>query len=239
MANSKQITATEGRLKSQFGNIVNSVVDTQTIEKTIKSATDKVSLRTGKVTKYYPYLDKAEVKLDSSKKRILCKILHRYGGEILDLFTPVADHKAFCNKLKEPCIIPRDTLHCVVANLHDEDSDEHLILGYYQNKELVGLNPASPGNFKLCTNGGTNQYWIKFGYDGLDIRAGKNPTMNIGKMNNEMATVEYAKTGAVYTKTELDKIINGYEARIKRLEDIIEKNHLDTNTTDNTGNGGS
>ena len=59
--NSKNITATEGRLLSSFGSLTNSVVDTQEITQTIQKTEEKLSLKTGVVTKYYPHLDKAEV----------------------------------------------------------------------------------------------------------------------------------------------------------------------------------
>ena len=108
----------------------------------------------------------------------------------------------FCNKLKEPCYIPRGKLHCVVVNIHDADSNEYLLLGYYSNEELVGLNPAAPGNIKLCTITGTNQYWIKFGAAGLDIRAEKKPSMKLGNVDRDMVSVDYADSTDVYTKDE-------------------------------------
>ncbi len=225
MGDSKNITATEGRLKSNFSSAVNTLVNLDGIQRSITKVQDKTSLRTGTVTKYYPYLDKAEVKLDSTKKTVLCKILHKYGGELLDLYTPVADRKEFCDKLKEPCYIPRAKLHCVVVNLHDADSDEHLLLGYYQNEEFIGLNPAKPGNIKLCTREATNQYWIKFGFDGLDLRVNSTPTVKVGERDENMDTVDYASSEETYTKSEVDKLLSAYEERIARLEELLEVNN--------------
>ena len=211
-------------------------MDTQEITQTIQKTEEKLSLKTGVVTKYYPYLDKAEVKLDQNKKKVLCKILHKYGGDILDLYTPLAESKTLCNKLKEPCIIPRSRLHVVVLNISDADSKEHLLLGYYQNKELVGLNPAQPGNLKLTYSNDLNQFWIKFGRDGLDLRLPSRAKTKVGKLNPDMKVVEYTATDSVYTKEQIDNLIKGYETRIKRLEDIIEENNLTTtNTADDGG----
>lgn len=239
--NSKNITATEGRLLSSFGSLTNSVVDTQEITQTIQKTEEKLSLKTGVVTKYYPHLDKAEVKLDQNKKKVVCKILHKYGGDIIDLYTPLAETRTYCTKLKEPCVIPRSKLHVVVLNISDADSKEHLLLGYYQNNELVGLNPAQPGNLKLTSVNDINQFWIKFGRDGLDLRLPSRAKTKVGTLNQNMKVVEYTATDSVYTKEQLDVIIKDYETRIKRLEEIIEQNHLTTtNTADNnTGNGGS
>ena len=48
----------------------------------------------------------------------------------------------------------------------------------------IGINPASQGNLKISTDGGTNQFWIKFGYDGLDLRLPGESTTNIGNMDS-------------------------------------------------------
>ena len=195
------VTVTDARMKQALSRGVTSVVN-EKVPQMISRANDDVSIRTGVVTKVYPYIDKVEVKLDHNDEKIICKILHRYGGALLDLYTPSSDRREFCNKLKEPCYIPRGKLHCVVVNIHDADSNEYLLLGYYSNEELVGLNPAAPGNIKLCTITGTNQYWIKFGAAGLDIRAEKKPSMKLGNRERDMVPVDYADSTDVYTKEE-------------------------------------
>ena len=195
-------TITQGRMEQAINHAVNRVTGPQ-ITQQINDAVASERIHTGRVTKFYHYLDKAEVDLDFSNEKVLCKILHRFGGELIDLFTPVADEVTFCDNLKEPCIIPRGTLHCLVLNISDEDSDEWLLLGFYQNEDLVGLNPAEPGNIKIVTRGGTNQFWIKFGYDGLDLRLPETSTMNVGDMDRDMTPVDYANSDTVYTKEEV------------------------------------
>lgn len=198
----KDSTITTGRLEQSIEHAVNRVAGPQ-ITQQISNAVEDERLRTGRVTKFYHYLDKAEVKIDHSGELVLCKILHRFGGDVLDLYTPVASEESFCDELKEPCIIPRHGLNCLVIKIHDEDSEENLILGYYENEEIVGLNPAAPGNFKIATRGGTNQYWIKFGHDGLELRLPENGSMDIGEIPDEMENKEYADSTNVYTKEEV------------------------------------
>ena len=212
MNTSKDLVVTEGRAKKAFDDAATRVI-MPTVDEKIKSSVEDERLRTGVIRKFYPYLDKAEVKFDNVNKKVLCKVLHRFGGELLDLFTPNLDRWGFDDKLRERYIVPRGAIHVVVANLHDADSEEHLILGSYQNEELVGLNPATPGNFKIATRGGHNQFWIKFGYDGLDIRLPGSSTMKVGEMDVDMTEVQYADTNdvyskeEVYTKEEVDELI--------------------------------
>lgn len=191
--NSKYITSTEGRLQSILDDVNNGAIEKIVPEKIAKAVNDE-KIRTGVITKFYPYLDKAEVKIDNNKKKVLCKILHRYGGEIMEYYTPLKDDSYFDDKLHEPYIVPRSTQHVLVINIHDADSEENLILGYYQNSEIVGYDPAKPGNIKLMCHDGDNQYWIKFGIDGLDYRGIKEPGIVVGETADEMEDVNYSSS---------------------------------------------
>ena len=106
-------------------------------------------------------------------------------------------------------------------NIHDADSNEYLLLGYYSNEELIGINPASQGNFKIVTRGGTNQFWIKFGYDGLDLRLPGKTTINAGDMDSTMESVDYPLTNDVYTKSEVIALINDLRRELNL--DVIEE----------------
>ena len=69
------ITVTDARMKQALSIPVNNIVN-ETVPQMIRRATDTVSIRTGVVTKMYPYLDKFEVNLDNSEDTVLCKRLH-------------------------------------------------------------------------------------------------------------------------------------------------------------------
>lgn len=199
---SKDITVTDARFSQAVEKAISRVAVPQ-IKSEVNEKMEQALVRTGVITKFYHYLDKAEVKLDNSNEKVLCKILHRFGGELIDYFTPTADDVTYCDDRHEPCVIPRGQLHVCVLNIHDSDSDEHLILGFYSNEELLEVNPAAPGNFKIVTRGGTNQWWIKFGYDGLDLRLNGAVTTKTGSMDSEMVDVDYADSSSVYTKDEV------------------------------------
>lgn len=214
------ITVTQGRIRQAFDKGFGKIIEHNT-QKIVKNEVETCKVRTGRVTKFYPYWDKAEVKLDNVNKKVLCKILHRFGGELIDYYTPNGDF-VYDDKRKEKCIIPRGDLHCLIVNIHDNDSQEYLLLGYYSNEELVGVNPASQGNFKIVSRGGTNQYWIKFGYDGLDLRLPSKTTINAGDMDSNMESLEYASKDDVYTKDEITEIISNFALLI----DVYTKDEI-------------
>lgn len=245
MVDSKKITATKGRLEENLNRISNTAIE-KTVPTQIENAVDKVKIRTGVITKFYPYLDKAEVRLDYDESKVLCKILHRCCGDLIDFYTPLANESGFDSNLQEPYITPRASQNVCVLHIHDSDSEEDLILGYYNNKDIVGFNPAKPGNFKLMNvweDG--NDYWIKFGIDGFNYKIGKSPSRQVGNIHLEGGVNEetYANSEEVYTKSEVDDLINGlkdtptytkeeidlkfqqYEQRIKALEESIQENN--------------
>ncbi len=216
------ITATQGRLKQAYDKGLGKLVQND-ISKTVNNIVKDTRINTGVITKFYPYLDKAEVKL-SNDKLILCKILHRYGGELIDYYTPTGEED-YCIKLKEPCILPREELNCLIININD-NTEEYLLLGFYEPNELIGISPATQGNMKLITRGGTNQFYIKFGYDGLKISSIDKPETIVGEIENESVKLEYVNKEEVYTKKEIDNILNSGIHNIDflaNLDNIIQK----------------
>ena len=150
MNTSKDLTLTEGRAREAMDNVFTELTMPKVTDK-VKTAVEEERIRTGVITKFYPYWDKAEVKLDNTGTKILCKILHRYGGDMIDFYTPSADRQVFDDERKEVCIIPKARHNVLVLKIHDSDSDENLILGYYQNKDIVGFEPAKKGHMKLMS----------------------------------------------------------------------------------------
>lgn len=232
MANSKNVTATKGRLSEVIDEVVNKSANPR-IEEKITKVADQLIAHTGVVTKVYPYIDKVEVDLDSKNKKILCKTLHRYGGDLLDLYTPLAEKRIFCDKLKEPCYIPRLKLHCVVLSINDKDSKEHLILGYYQNDDIEGLSIPKPGNMKLASTNDINQFWISFGRNGLDLRLPSDLSSKVGGLSENMEDRDY-DNDSLYSKKEVDAMFKEYETKLKTYEDRIKALEESLNPTDNT-----
>ena len=221
MKTTDNITVTNGRLKKALHDKVTPMIMPK-INRQINETAQQERIRTGIIVKFYPYLDKALISLDNSNENVLCKILHRFGGGLIDLYTPPADRLDVCDDLHEPCYYPRGDIHCLLANIHDSDSEEYLLLGFYENEELVGLNPASPGNIKITSIGGTNQFWIKFGDDGLDLRLPNTITINVGDMDADMNNIEYADSNNTYTKEEIDKMIEDLRNELTGEDNDLE-----------------
>ena len=180
---------------------VNHIIN-NTVPQKIEKVSENLKIKTGVITKFYPYLDKAEVRLDGSNEKIIGKPLHRFGGDLIDFYTPLADKKIFCDNLKEPAIIPRSRQHVCLVDIPDRDFS--LILGYFQDEdEMVGFNPAAPGNVKLMSMLETNVYWIKFGRDGFEYRLPSTPNMSVGDLDENMQDFDYADSTTVYTKEEV------------------------------------
>ena len=203
---SDNVTVTQGRMKQAFSNSIGQIVKNETT-KIVKEAIDDSKISAGVVTKFYPHLDKAEVQISNSNKKVLCKILHRFGGELIDFYTPNGD-LIFDEEMKEKCIIPRGDLNCLVVDINSFD-DEYLLLGYYNIDELIGINPASQGNLKICTEGGTNEFFIKFGYDGLELRLPDSISTIIGEMDEDMVETDYASSSHTHGTWNSITITNG------------------------------
>ena len=202
MANSKHITDTPARLLQGVTSIVQDYYDKQDIEGKIDRTVEDNLITTGVITKYYPYLNKCEVRLDKNNEIVLCKLLSLFGGDLLFLYTPSGD-EAYDTTLNERCIIPRGDLNVLVTNINSDD-DEYIMLGYYFPNELVGLNPSAQSQFKILAIGGVNEYSIKFGLDGLKITTNGEIEQTI--MDDDEGEITTEKD--YYSKSEVDELIN-------------------------------
>lgn len=206
---SKDITVTDGRLAKAFKNMVEATSDNTTAIK-LKSEVDKSKIHLGEMVMFYPYLDKAKVTLKDENKTIICKILHKCWGDMLDFFTPQGDW-SFDNSLKERCILPTAPIPCLIADIND-NSEEWLMLGYYADYDIVHNKPADKGEYKLTYIGATDEFYLKFGNGKFEVATTSGISItekNVG----ESERVEY------YTKSEVDELLD------KLKEELSEDNN--------------
>ena len=201
MKTTENITITDGRLNRALKQRINPYVS-QTATKIVNEAQEKSMPRLGKVTKIYPYLDKAEVKLFGSKKKVLCRLPHNYAGDIIDFHTPQGTRE-YCEKLNEPCIIPLGAMHCIVLKIHEKDSSEYFITNYYNPKEITGISLPKPGNARLICRTSTKETYLEFGMNGFNVVSTKKPKTKYGEFKNDDTEVDYADAENVYTKEEV------------------------------------
>lgn len=202
MKTTENITVTNGRLKKALTTRIEPIIMPKVSKQIVKAVNDS-KLQIGILTKFYPYLDKVEVLVNDEK--ILCRILHRFGGDIIDFYTPIGEDE-YCDELHEPCIVPRGELEVAILDVNN-NTNEQILLGYLLDDELIGRNPASKGNLKLSHINGVNEYWIKFGAEGLDIRSPTTPVTNVGLEDNEMTEINYTNSNDTYTKAEVDQLL--------------------------------
>ena len=209
MKTADKITVTNGRLEKALKNRIDPIIMPQ-VTKQINKAVNNSKFQIGVMTKFYPYLDKCEIEVNG--ELVLCKILHRFIGDLTEYYTPIGDED-YCTVLKEPCIIPRATLKCLILDVND-NTNEQIMVGFINSEELIGVNPANQGNLKLVSRTETNQFWIKFGLDGLDIRSRETPTTNVGEYDSTMNEITYSNSNDVYTKAEVDKLLDDLKNEI-------------------------
>ena len=217
MKTTDNITVTNGRLEKALKTRVEPIIMPQ-VTKQLNQAVNDSKFQIGVMTKFYPYLDKCEIEVNG--ELVLCKILHRFIGDLCEYYTPVGDED-YCSTLNEPCIIPMGTLECLILDVND-NTDEQIMVGFINSEELIGVNPAKQGNLKLVSRTETNQFWIKFGLDGLDIRSPQAPTTNVGEYDSTMEEVKYTNSNDVYTKAEVDQLIEDLRNEILGEDDTDE-----------------
>ena len=216
--NSQTKTDTDGRLKKLLKTRVGDQILDSTNKK-IAQAIDDASIKSGIVTKFYPYLDQLKVKLKNNKK-VLAKMSHNFMGSIRDYYTPDGD-RSYCKTLNEPCIIPRDTLNCFVAPVDDEV--KWIFLAYFNKDEIVGFTPPGSGCMKIFNFRATNEDYIEFCGDGLKIMSRKPIESNYGEYDDDITQYE------VYTKDEIDEKLD--EIKKEDSEDCINELDVDFNLT--------
>lgn len=228
MKTSNTITTTDGRVINAISPIIESVVNDK-LNTEIKKEVDTSKIHLGILTKYYPYLDKAEVKV--GKKLIVCKILHRMSGSLIDFFTPRGDYD-FCETLKEPCVIPQGELDVLIADIND-NTHEMLLLGYYIKDDIVYTSPAVQGHYRIADLGGTNEFGLDIGTGEINLDSVNGVTFNEGLTPSETNCVDYANSSTVYTKKEVYTKEEVDELISKAINDL--KNELLEDDTDATG----
>ncbi len=231
MSTLDNITITDGRMKRALNKRVLPLVQNEST-KIVQKELDNNLLRLGKITKFYPYLDQAEVKLDENNKKIMCEILHRFGGEIIDLYTPLSEKLMLDSSNNEKYIIPRVGQHVCVLNIHDNDSPHHIILGTLRDKDIAGFNPAKPGNMKVAAVGITNDFYIQFGLDGLSYKLPKKSTTEIGYFEDEMESVDFTDFNDVYTKEEVYTKTEVEELIALKIEEALQNKETCEDDTD-------
>lgn len=186
---SKNITVTDGRLNKVLDRKINQVINSRKIPEMVDNKINKSKTHTGVILKFYPYKDKALVRL-SDNTEVLCCFLHRMDGNLIDFFTPEGE-SSFCEDLKEPCIIPRAELHVMVADVNN-GNDERLIQGFYQPKDITYIKPAANGCYKISNINPTNEFGLNIGRGNVEIKSLDGVNFTEGLFPSDEKDIVYA-----------------------------------------------
>lgn len=229
MGNSYNITDTDSRLLEGLSGISNQVYESKNIGTQISNAVEESMITVAVLVKYYPALNKCMVKLGDGSTKI-CTVSLLMAGDIMFFYTPMGD-ATYCDKLHEPCVIPRGKHYCFVAPVNN--IDEWVMLGYHYPEEFIGFNPSKKGQFKIIAFGSLGEYSIRFGVEGMEIVSNGQIVKSEIDDFGEDVSVGY------YSKEDIDDIITGLVDRVKILEDKlsdIENASSESNASDENSN---
>lgn len=166
MTNSGNITITDGRVIEswrQLTSLAQSEAEHET-KTLIKNSADDSKIWIAETIRFYPYLDKVKVQIKEGGE-VICKILHRLGGSVIDYYTPEGEW-VFDDDLKEPCVVPLEKSCCLVARINNDI--EWCFLGFYNENEL-NVTPALEGHYKIMGVGISNENYLDFSNKSLNI----------------------------------------------------------------------
>ena len=205
----QEVTDTDARLRNLLMSNIKHSLGSEVNQRIIE-ASDDAKVQLGYAVKFYPYLSKAEVKLKLNNQKVICKLPHKFMGDMIDLYVP-SGTRGYCKKLREPCVYPRASLPCLVLKIKGER--EYLLVNYYLPDELTGVSPPSNGNLKLSCITGTKECFVEFGYDGLKVNTNKELDFSVGEFEGKENEVNYTLNNTsldvdAYTKKEVDDFID-------------------------------
>ena len=97
---SDNVTVTQGRMKQAFSNSIGQIVKNETA-KIVKEAIENSKISVGVVTEFYPYLDKAEVQILNSDKKVF---LFCRNDSLADFYSKIGFEKVGCWAICEKII---------------------------------------------------------------------------------------------------------------------------------------
>lgn len=199
---SNNITVTDKRVKSALYKPFKEFLDNEKISEQITTKIEKHGIKKGNVIEVYHFLDKSLVKL-SDGEEVEAWHLHRCLGNIVDLFTPEGE-QTMSEKKKEPCIIPKFDLKCLVAEL---GKNEYVLLGYYNPNMVGAFSPADKGNYVVKTLTDTSQGGLSISPQEIKLTSNNGVSFkeqDLGKSTE----INYADSNDTYTKNEVDSALD-------------------------------
>ena len=182
---------TDSRVKKSLHSQFKDFLDGENIPEQITKSIHEHGIKKGRVLEVYHFLDTSLVEL-SDKTRVECYHLHRCLGSIVDLYTPEGELLLSETK-REPCIIPKYDLKCLVAEVGKE---EYVLLGYYDPNMTGAYPPADVGTYLIKTMTDTSQGGLKVAPQEIKLTSNNGVAFKEQDLG-ESTDIEYANSNNV------------------------------------------
>ncbi len=150
----QDVVLTPGRGPIALNNVINQIGGKVTA-KEVKSKSENLKIRTGKVVRFYPQTDKVSVKLDDTGKIVRCVMLHNLAvsGEATISFTPSGSISTDVENDNEYSIIPFNEHIVAVLNIKDSlNKSEYLCLGFISRDSSLIKSNGEVGEYLVSND---------------------------------------------------------------------------------------
>lgn len=220
---------TDGRVRKSLHGQFKNFLDDENIPEQITKQIENHGIKKGRVLEVYHYLDMSLIEL-SNKEQVEAYHLHRCLGSIVDLYTPEGE-LGFSEKKKEPCILPKYDLKCLVAEV---GKDEYVLLGYYNPNMVGAFSPADIGTYLIKTITDTSQGGLKVAPQEIKLTSNNGVSFKEQDLG-ESTDIVYADSKNTYTKSEVYKKSQTYN---KTEVDVLIQEIWDYIRPEEENNGG-
>ena len=197
MTDSASITVTNHRLRKAMSNANDDDLKSHT-KKMGEKLRSELSIKVGEVTKIYPLLDKAEVKVLNSNKIETCLIAHDILSEGMNVIG-FPKGKTLISENGQTYIIPSEQLYGVIMTM-DDKKNEKILLSFISLSDKTVFQNAKAGEYKIQVEDNLISVTDKY----INIKS------NNLFINGLPYTEAYTPLEDYHDKEEINQIVNPY-----------------------------
>ena len=197
MTDSASITVTNHRLRKAMSNANDDDLKSHT-KKMGEKLRSELSIKVGEVTKIYPLLDKAEVKVLNSNKIETCLIAHDILSEGMNVIG-FPKGKTLISENGQTYIIPSEQLYGVIMTM-DDKKNEKILLSFISLSDKTVFQNAKAGEYKIQVEDNLISVTDKY----INIKS------NNLFINGLPYTEAYTPLTDYHDKEEINQIVNPY-----------------------------
>lgn len=232
----QDVILTPGRGPKALNNVIKQI-GAKVTEKELKSKSENLKIRTGKVIRFYPQTDKVSVNLDDTGELVRCVLLHNLAvsGEATISFTPSGTISTDVENDNEYSIIPFNEHIAAVLNINDSlNKSEYLCLGFISKDSMLIKSNAELGEYLVSNDNSkisVKQSEVNISSENLYLNGNRiQSTMDLAKIfasKDELQNSLESIGSLTLNKEELNSeslsfIIMDLKKRVSELENIVK-----------------